>query len=148
MYLRGGIMMKPATNKTLYMIIVSLFLVCLAMVPAPSEGKEPTTPEAKSLPTLIEFGKGTCTPCKMMKPILEGLKKEYAGVLNVEIIDLRYNPGATKKYNIRAFPFQIFYDAAGKEVKRNYGIPTKEQILDMFKSVGIDLRQAKAEGRK
>jgi thioredoxin 1 len=112
------------------------------------ERREQKAQETKSLPTLIEIGRGTCTPCKMMKPILEGLKKEYAGILNVEIVDVRDNPEAMKKYNIRAFPFQIFYDAAGKEVKRNYGLPTKEQILDMFKSVGIDLRQAKAERKK
>jgi thioredoxin 1 len=140
--------MKPSIDKMLYMVIAFLFLLSLAMPSVPSEGNEQKTQETKSLPTLIEIGKGTCTPCKMMKSILDGLKKEYAGVLNVEIIDVRDNPDAMKKYNIRAFPFQIFYDGAGKELKRNYGIPTKEQIVDMFKSVGIDLRQAKAERKK
>ena len=140
--------MKPSIDKMLYMVIAFLFLLSLAMPSVPSEGNEQKTQATKSLPTLIEIGKGTCTPCKMMKSILDGLKKEYAGVLNVEIIDVRDNPDAMKKYNIRAFPFQIFYDAAGKELKRNYGIPTKEQIVDMFKSVGIDLRQAKEERRK
>jgi thioredoxin 1 len=140
--------MKPTADKILHVVIAFLFLLSLAMLPMLSEGNEQKTQETKSLPTLIEIGRGTCTPCKMMKPILEGLKKEYTGVLNVEIIDVRDNPDAMKKYNIRAFPFQIFYDATGKEVKRNYGIPTQEQILDMFKSVGIDLRQAKAERRK
>jgi len=140
--------MKPSIDKMLYMVIAFLFLLALAMPSVPSEGNEQKTQATKSLPTLIEIGKGTCTPCKMMKSILDGLKKEYAGVLNVVIIDVRDNPDAMKKYNIRAFPFQIFYDAAGKEVKRNYGLPTKEQILDMFKSVGIDLRQAKAERKK
>ena len=140
--------MKPTADKILYVVIAFLFLLSLAMPSVPSEGNEQKTQETKSLPTLIEIGKGTCTPCKMMKSILDGLKKEYAGVLNVVIIDVRDNPDAMKKYNIRAFPFQIFYDAAGKELKRNYGIPTKEQIVDMFKSVGIDLRQAKEERRK
>jgi thioredoxin 1 len=140
--------MKPSIDKMLYMVIAFLFLLSLAMPSVPSEGNEQKTQATKSLPTLIEIGKGTCAPCKMMKSILDGLKKEYAGVLNVVTIDVRDNPDAMKKYNIRAFPFQIFYDAAGKEVKRNYGIPTKEQIVDMFKSVGIDLRQAKAERKK
>lgn len=141
-------MTKAAADKMSYAAITFLIMFSLAMFPMLLEGREQNAQETKSLPTLIEIGRGTCTPCKMMKPILEGLKKEYAGVLNVEIIDVRDNPGAMKKYNIRAFPFQIFYDAAGKEVKRNYGLPTKEQILDMFKSVGIDLRQAKAEKKK
>jgi thioredoxin 1 len=141
-------MMKLAIDKILYVVIVSLLLLPLVMISVPTEGKEQAAPEAKSLPTLIEIGRGTCTPCKMMKPILEGLKMEYTGALNIEIIDVRDNPDAMKKYNIRTFPFQIFYDATGKEVKRNYGLPTKDQILDMFKSVGIDLRQAEAEKKK
>jgi thioredoxin 1 len=141
-------MTKAAADKMSYEVITFLIIFSLAMFPMLLEGREQNAQETKSLPTLIEIGRGTCTPCKMMKPILEGLKKEYAGILNVEIIDVRDNPEAMKKYNIRAFPFQIFYDAAGKEVKRNYGLPTKEQIPDMFKSVGIDLRQAKAEKKK
>lgn len=128
------------------MVFVTLTL--FLFMPMETEAKEQTAPGKASLPTLIEIGKGTCTPCKIMKPILEDLKKEYAGVLNVVIIDVRDNPDAMKKYKIRAFPFQIFLDASGKEVKRNYGMPTKEQILDMFKSVGIDLRKTKAEKQK
>ena len=122
---RGGTTMKPAADKILYLVIALLFLLSLAMIPLPTEGKEQTAQETKSLPTLIDLGRGTCTPCKMMKPILDGLKKEYAGVLNVEIIDVRYNPEAMKKYNIRGIPFQIVFDASGKELKRHYGYMDK-----------------------
>jgi thioredoxin 1 len=141
-------MMKPSADKMLYVAIALLFLVFLVMVPTPTEGKEQTTPEVKSLPTLIDFGRGTCMPCKMMKPILEGLKKEYAGILNVEIIDVRYDPEALKKYRVPGVPFQLVFDASGKELTRHYGYMDKEEILNMLKSVGIDLRKTKAQKKK
>ena len=57
MYVRGGTTMKPTANKMLYPVIALLFLLSLAMIPMPSEGKEQKAQETKSLPTLIEIGK-------------------------------------------------------------------------------------------
>ena len=39
--------------------------------------------EPANLPKLIDLGADKCIPCKMMAPILEGLKKEYAGKMDV-----------------------------------------------------------------
>ncbi len=37
-----------------------------------------------------------CVPCKLMAPILEELKKEYAGKIDVEFIDVWKDPDAGK----------------------------------------------------
>ncbi len=68
------------------------------------------------------------------------------GILNVELIDIRDNPEAMKKYNIRGIPFQIVFDASGKELKRHYGYMSKEEILKMLKTAGIELK--KTTGQK
>jgi thioredoxin 1 len=136
--------MKAVAKKTLYLMGAFFLVFSLAIIPPPSAGSEPVAQETKRLPTLVDLGRGTCMPCKMMKPILEGLKKEYAGILNVEIIDVRYNPEAMKKYNIRGVPFQFVYDASGKELTKHYGYMDKKEILNMLKSVGIDLKKASA----
>ena len=73
------------------------------------------TKEVKTLPRLVDLGADKCIPCKMMAPILEDLKKKYAGIFNVELVDVWKNPDAGKKYGIRLIPTQIFFDAAGKE---------------------------------
>jgi len=99
-------------------------------------------PLSKSLPMLIDIGAKQCIPCKMMAPILEELKREYAGVLNVQFIDVWENPNAGQKYRIRAIPTQIFYDASGREIYRHMGFMSKEQILNAFKQFGIDLKPA------
>jgi thioredoxin 1 len=148
MQTRGETVMKSAADKMWYLVIALIILLSMAAIPLPTEGKELPAQETTSLPTIIDLGKGTCTPCKMMKPILNGLKKEYAGILNVEIIDIRDQPEALKKYNVRGIPFQIVFDASGKELKRHYGYMDKEEILAMLKSVGIDLKKAPTQNKK
>jgi thioredoxin 1 len=140
--------MKPSTDRMIYVVIALLFLVFSMMIVVPTKGKEQTVQDTKPLPTLVDLGRGTCMPCKMMKPILNELKREYAGILNVEIIDVRYNPEAMKKYNIRGVPFQFVFDTTGKELTKHYGYMDKKEILNMLKSVGIDLEKDKAQKKK
>ena len=100
----------------------------------------PTTPpEKKPLPKLLDLGASTCIPCKMMAPILEELKKEYAGKLEVEFIDVWKNPDAGKQYDIEIIPTQIFFDAGGKELFRHVGFFAKEDILAKWKELGVEL---------
>jgi thiol-disulfide isomerase/thioredoxin len=56
------------------------------------------------LPKLLDLGAGKCVPCRMMAPILEEIKKEYAGKMNVEFIDVWVNPDAAKPYGIEVIP--------------------------------------------
>jgi len=91
----------------------------------------------KKLPMLIDLGKGTCIPCKKMKPILEELKTEYEGKAIVEIIDLRYDRQAARRYRIRLIPTQIFFDAEGNEVYRHEGFMDKQSIKGKFAEMGV-----------
>jgi thioredoxin 1 len=78
-----------------------------------------------------------------MAPILEELKKEYAGKLEVEFIDVWKNPDAGKPYAIQMIPTQIFFDASGKERFRHTGFYGKDDILAKWKELGVDLKAAK-----
>lgn len=101
---------------------------------APAESRQP-----KALPRLLDLGAGQCIPCKMMAPILEELGKEYEGRLDVEVLDVWENPAAAEPYAIRVIPTQIFYDTKGKELYRNEGFFSKDDILAVFRDHGIDL---------
>ncbi|MBI4328098.1 MAG: thioredoxin family protein [Chloroflexi bacterium] len=94
---------------------------------------------AAKLPKLLDLGAGKCIPCKLMAPILEELKKEYAGKMEVEFIDVWQNPSAGEKYRVEMIPTQIFYDAAGKELFRHVGFFGKEDILGKWKELGVDV---------
>ena len=107
--------------------------------PAENTGDKAVTVTAAKLPKLLDLGAGKCIPCKMMAPILEELKKEYAGRMSVEFIDVWQNPDAGKPYGIEVIPTQIFYDAEGKELFRHVGFFAKEDILAKWKELGIEL---------
>ena len=100
-------------------------------------------PRTNALPRLLDLGANKCIPCKMMAPILEELKKEYAGKLVVEFIDVWQDKDAGKPYKIEMIPTQIFFDASGKELYRHVGFISKADILAKWKELGVDLKPAK-----
>jgi thioredoxin 1 len=91
------------------------------------------------LPKLLDLGAGKCIPCKMMAPILEELKQEYAGRMDVEFVDVWENREAAKAFGIEAIPTQIFFDASGEERFRHTGFYGKEDILATWQELGVDL---------
>ena len=96
------------------------------------------TSYADQLPRLVDVGADKCIPCKLMAPILEELKSEYAGRMNVEFIDTWKNPDEAKPYGVRIIPTQIFYGTNGKELFRRAGFISKEDILAKWQELGYD----------
>jgi len=110
--------------------------------PAAPPSGTPAAPVPAVLPKLLDLGAGACIPCKMMAPILEEMKKTYAGRLDVEFIDVWKNPRAAETYGIKLIPTQIFYDASGTERFRHEGFFAKEDILAKWKELGVDLGES------
>ena len=90
------------------------------------------------LPTIADFGRGTCIPCKQMKPILEDLAKEYEGKVNVLIISVDEHRDLTTQYGIMAIPTQIFLNSEGQEVTRHMGFFAKDDIIAQLLEMGIE----------
>jgi thioredoxin 1 len=95
----------------------------------------------QKLPKLVDLGADKCIPCKMMAPILEELKKEYAGKLDVVFIDVWKSADEGSKYKIRVIPTQIFYSDEGKELFRHEGFYAKDDILAKWKELGYELKK-------
>lgn len=92
-----------------------------------------------ALPRLLDLGSTSCIPCKMMMPILEEVKAEQAGRLDVEFIDVWKDEAAGQAYGVKVIPTQIFFDAAGKEIWRHEGFLAKADILAKWSELGISL---------
>ncbi|MEI7808329.1 MAG: thioredoxin family protein [Verrucomicrobiota bacterium] len=128
--------MKKLLNLTLAAII-------LAAIGITSATAQTNVPAKQPLPKLLDLGATKCIPCKMMAPILDELKKEYAGKLEVEFIDVWKNPDAGKLYEIQMIPTQIFFDTSGKELFRHTGFYGKDDILAKWKELGVNLKATK-----
>ena len=77
-----------------------------------------------------------------MAPVLEELRKDYTGNIQVEFVDIWKKPWAALKYGVRMIPTQIFYDASGKELYRQAGFMAKEDILKKLKELNIAVSKA------
>lgn len=102
----------------------------------PGPAQPPVT--RTGVPKLIDLGSTECIPCKLMWPTLEGMKKDFAGKLAVEFLDVgkKENLPLAKKYGINLIPTQIFLDADGKELWRHEGYISRYGILDKFRELG------------
>lgn len=136
-------MAKFAIPLGLIAVVLSALAVFMIVKPSDQERRSGNTlvstviPNPSGLPRLVDLGADQCIPCKQMAPVLEELKKEYAGRMTVDFIDVWKNPQAGKPYGIESIPTQIFYDPTGKELFRHVGAIPKENILAKWKEFGF-----------
>jgi len=132
-------------NKRIW-IIVALAAAALAIVygvrgslfdSGSTENMAALTSPFPDRVVMLDLGATECVPCKMMAPILEELKKEYAGRAEIIFIDVWKDPDQARKYGIRAIPTQIFFNAEGREVHRNTGFMDKKRIVDILSRLGV-----------
>ncbi len=117
-------------------------IVCLLAGAAIITGKNhestdtTVSPADSNLPRLLDLGSHNCTPCQMMVPELAALSDEYAGVVDVEFIDVNENPNASQSYGIRLIPTQIIFDADGNELFRHEGYMSREDMAAKLREFG------------
>ena len=124
-------------NAGLDLVVVLTIVAAMSSPAAPAAAVR----AEGSLPKMVDLGAGKCIPCKLMAPILQELKTEYAGRMDVEFIDVWKNEGAGKAFGIRIIPTQIFYAANGKELFRHEGFFGREDILAKWKELGLNLKE-------
>lgn len=91
----------------------------------------------KGEPVLADFGRGTCIPCKMMKPILDKLGQDLSGRVHVLILDTGDYPHLSREHRVRLIPTQIFFDGSGKELFRHEGFMSEEDIRGELERLGM-----------
>ncbi|HCA48747.1 MAG TPA: thioredoxin [Armatimonadetes bacterium] len=110
------------------------------MIDETSSGETTASTEAvpsEQLPRFVEVGADSCVPCKMMQPVLDELRSDYAGKLQIEFADIWKTPELGEKYRVRSIPTQIIYDGSGNEVFRHLGFWPKKEIDAKLKELGI-----------
>ncbi len=146
MVAKGAILLVLAGLVTFVILAKDPNKSSTTQTPSPTETSTPreaasTAPAETNktpLPKLLDLGADKCIPCKMMAPILEELKNEYQGRMEVVFIDVWKNAGAGDAYGVQTIPTQIFFDASGKELYRHTGFFGKEDILAKWKELGVE----------
>jgi thiol-disulfide isomerase/thioredoxin len=129
---RGAVMLRKVCG-------VLVLLGGLYLVFQPARPGSTGASGEEGIPCLQDFGMGSCAACKMMMPVLDELRRDYAGRLSVEYVNIGEHPHAGRAHGIRQIPAQIFYDASGKEIHRHIGFIAKEDIIARFAELGIHL---------
>ncbi len=88
-------------------------------------------------PVLVDFGSNSCLPCRKLRPILDEIKKEKGGQVEVLVIDVNKHQGLSREYKVRVIPTLVFFDAGGKEVFRTQGFMSKAALLEHLAKVGV-----------
>jgi thioredoxin 1 len=86
---------------------------------------------------MLELGSVGCIPCEQMKPVMEKLRTNYKGKLEVIFVDVRKDRENGRKFGVAMIPTQVFLDKNGKEFHRHIGFYGYEEIEPVLKKAGL-----------
>lgn len=127
--------------KRILTVIIVLAAVAGVVVLKKSK-QEPASPlpsHTPGMPRLLDLGSKSCTACTMLEPVLEELRSNHVGRLQVDFIDVWEHEQVATDYGVEIIPVQIFFDASGKELYRHQGFISVEAIEARFEELGVGL---------
>lgn len=102
-----------------------------------------TSSWAQGLPKLVDVGADKCIPCIKMAPILDQLREDFSGRMDVQFVDVWKYREEAAKYGVQMIPTQIFYAVDGKELYRHTGFYSREEILAKWQELGYSFTKDK-----
>ena len=127
--------------KRILTLIIVLAAVAGVVVLKKSK-QEPASPlpsHTPGMPRLLDLGSKECTACTMLEPVLEELRSNHVGRLQVDFIDVWEHEQVATDYGIEIIPVQIFFDAGGRELHRHQGFISAKDIAGKFAELGVTL---------
>lgn len=81
---------------------------------------------------LADFNANWCGPCKMLKGVLDEVSKanDDFKIVSINIDD---EEELSEKYGVSSIPCLVVFDK-GKEIKRNVGLISKDEVENMLRS--------------
>jgi thioredoxin 1 len=129
--------MVTMMKRLVYMLILAGCCGAVTVFAGESKTSEIPPVPTPGLVTMLDLGATKCIPCKMMAPIIEELKTEYAGRASILFIDVWDHRDQAQRFGIQGIPTQIFFDKEGKEVGRHVGFMDKPSIVAFFDRLGV-----------
>jgi thioredoxin len=85
-------------------------------------------------PTVIDFWAPWCVPCRMTKPVLDNLEKEFSGRVNFQAINADEHPNLMREMKILSIPTLLIVDSK-KEISRLTGAQPPDIYRRLFESL-------------
>jgi thioredoxin 1 len=124
-------------RKRLLPLVVVTFLALCGCSNAGGIGDVLNSAKKDGKMVMLELGSVGCIPCEQMKPVMEKLRTNYRGKLEVIFVDVRKDKDTARKFGVYAIPTQVFLDKNGKEFHRHIGFYGYEEIEPVLKKAGI-----------
>lgn len=84
-------------------------------------------------PIVVKFEASWCGPCKMLTPIVESLKPEFANRAVFVTIDVEAAPELAQRYNIRGVPTMMIFKRESP-VATKVGMVSKDQLRSWYEA--------------
>lgn len=78
-------------------------------------------------PAIVDFYADWCAPCRALSPILEELKTDYAGKVDIYKVNTETDPELAALFGVRGIPALLFIPMTG-EPAMSAGFAPKEKL--------------------
>ncbi len=129
---------KFSRNGVVGLLLIFMAVCSNAALPVDVKAAGPNA--AGALPKLVDVGADKCIPCIKMAPILDQLKTDFVGELEVEFVDAWKHREKAASYSVQMIPTQIFYAADGSELYRHVGFFSRDEILGKWLELGYTFK--------
>jgi len=85
-------------------------------------------------PTIIDFYADWCGPCKMVAPVLEELKAEYDGKVDIYKVDTEAEAELSQAFGIKSIPSILFIPTDSQPQMAQGALP-KDSFVQAIKEV-------------
>jgi thioredoxin 1 len=86
---------------------------------------------SNSKPVLVLFAADWCSPCRVLRPILEEYADENNSEVDIFTVDVTKYDSLAARYTVKALPTVILF-RDGEEVDRFWGVKTKDALDEML----------------